>query len=199
MENTMQTDLKDVPTKRIFFLNRFFPPDQSATSRLVGDLATDLVARGHEVHVITSQQLYDQPQARLPAHEFLGGVEVHRVATTRFGRSALPGRAIDYLLFYGSARRALLATAQRGDVVVAMTDPPLISIVAMQVAARKGAHLVNWLQNIYPEVAVALGVPLLKGPILRALCALRDRSLKVAAITYRFASAFSRYPSGDGR
>jgi len=111
----------------------------------------------------------------------------------------LPGRAIDYLLFYGSARRALLATAQRGDVVVAMTDPPLISIVAMQVAARKGAHLVNWLQNIYPEVAVALGVPLLKGPILRALCALRDRSLKVAAITYRFASAFSRYPSGDGR
>ena len=75
----MQTDRKDVPTKRIFFLNRFFPPDQSATSRLVGDLATDLVARGHEVHVITSQQLYDQPQARLPAQEFLGGVEVHRV------------------------------------------------------------------------------------------------------------------------
>jgi colanic acid biosynthesis glycosyl transferase WcaI len=37
------------------------------------------------------------------------------------------------------------------------------------------------LQNIYPEVAVALGVPFLKGPILRALCALRDRSLKVAS------------------
>lgn len=177
----MQTDLKDVPMKRIFFLNRFFPPDQSATSRLVGDLATDLVARGHEVHVITSQQLYDQPQARLPAHEFLSGVEVHRVATTRFGRSALPGRAIDHLSFYASARRALLATAQRGDIVVAMTDPPLISIVAMQAAARKGAHLVNWLQNIYPEVAVALGVHFLKGPILRALCALRDRSLKVAS------------------
>jgi colanic acid biosynthesis glycosyl transferase WcaI len=179
MENTMQTDLKDAPMKRIFFLNRFFPPDQSATSRLVGDLATDLVARGHEVHVITSQQLNDQPQARLPAHEFLSGVEVHRV--TRFGRSALPFRAIDYLSFYPSARRALLATAQRGDIVVAMTDPPLISIVAMQVTARKGAHLVNWLQNIYPEVAVALGVPLLKGPILRALCALRDRTLKVAS------------------
>jgi colanic acid biosynthesis glycosyl transferase WcaI len=87
----------------------------------------------------------------------------------------LPGRAIDHLSFHASARRALLATAQRGDIVVAMTDPPLISIVAMQTAARKGAHLVNWLQNIYPEVAVALGVPFLKGPILRALCALRDR------------------------
>jgi colanic acid biosynthesis glycosyl transferase WcaI len=181
VENTMQTDLKGVPTKRIFFLNRFFPPDQSVTSRLVGDLATDLFARGHEVHVITSQQLYDQPHAHLPAHEFLSGVEVHRVDTTRFGRSALPGRAIDYLSFYGSARRVLLATAQRGDIVVAMTDPPLISIVAMHVAARKGAYLVNWLQNIYPEVAVALGAPLLKGPVLRALCALRDRSLKAAS------------------
>src|SRR5437764_912908 len=179
MENTMQTDLKDVPMKRIFFLNRLFPPDQSATSRLVGDLATDLVARGHEVHVITSQRLNARPQTGLPAQEFLSGVEVHRVS--RFGRSALPGRAIDYLSFYASARRALLATAQRGDIVVATTDPPLISIVAMQVTARKGAHLVNWLQNIYPEVAVALGVPLLKGPVLRALCAVRDRSLKVAS------------------
>jgi colanic acid biosynthesis glycosyl transferase WcaI len=133
------------------------------------------------VHVITSQQLYDDPQARLPPQDTLGGVQVHRVATTHFGRSRLVGRAVDYLSFYASAWRTLLTVTQPDDVLVAMTDPPLISLVAMRVADRRGAHLVNWLQDIYPEVAVELGVPFLRGPILQGISFLRDRSLKTAA------------------
>ena len=167
--------------KRVFFLNRFFPPDHSATSRLVGDLATYLASCGHDVHVITSQQLYDDPQARLPPEETFSGVHVHRVATTHFGRSRLVGRAVDYLSFYVSAWRTLLTVTQRDDVLVAMTDPPLISLVAMRAADRRHARLVNWLQDIYPEVAIELGVPFLKGPIGQGISYLRDRNLKTAA------------------
>src|SRR5580704_805766 len=166
---------------RVFFLNRFFPPDHSATSQLVGDVATYLVTCGYDVHVVTSQQLYDQPQARLPAQDTLKGVHVHRVATTQFGRSNLLGRAVDYVSFYVSAWRMLRAAAQPGDILVAMTDPPLISIVTMAVANRRGAHLVNWLQDIYPEIAVELDVPFLKGPVFSLIANLRDRSLKAAA------------------
>ena len=92
--------------KRVFFLNRFFSPDHSATSQLVGDVATDLASCGHDVHVITSQQLYDDPQAHLPPRDTLNGVQIHRVTTTHFGRSRLVGRAIDYLSFYASAWRS---------------------------------------------------------------------------------------------
>ena len=76
---------------------------------------------------------------------------------------------------------ALRTATQPDDILVAMTDPPLISLVAMQVANRRGAHFVNWLQDIYPEVAVELGVPFLRGPILKSIFHLRDRSLKTAA------------------
>jgi hypothetical protein len=65
------------------------------------------------------------------------------------------------LSFYVSARRALLNLIRRNDVVVAMTDPLLISIIAMQVAQRRQARLINWLQDIYPEVALALRIPFL--------------------------------------
>jgi glycosyltransferase involved in cell wall biosynthesis len=167
--------------KRVFFLNRFFLPDHSATSQLVGDVTTHLVSYGHDVHVMTSQQLYDEPQARLPSRETMKGVQVHRVSTTHFGRSRLVGRAVDYISFYASAWRMLRTVVQPDDVIVAMTDPPLISLVAMQVADRRGAHLVNWLQDIYPEIAVELGVPFLHGPILQSISYLRDRSLKTAA------------------
>jgi colanic acid biosynthesis glycosyl transferase WcaI len=167
--------------KRVFFLNRFFLPDHSATSQLVGDVTTHLVSYGHDVHVMTSQQLYDEPRARLPSRETMKGVQVHRVSTTHFGRSRLVGRAIDYFSFYASAWSTLRTVVQPDDVIVAMTDPPLISLVAMQVADRRGAHLVNWLQDIYPEIAVELGVPFLHGPILQSISYLRDRSLKTAA------------------
>src|SRR5271169_4592609 len=121
--------------KRIIFLNRFFLPDHSATSQLVSDIATDLASYEHDVHVITSRQLYDDPLAHLPSQETLSGVRVHRVATTRFGRSKLIGRAIDYFYFCASAWRMLLEVTQPDDTLVAMTDPPLISLVAMPVPA----------------------------------------------------------------
>jgi glycosyltransferase involved in cell wall biosynthesis len=167
--------------KRVYFLNRFFLPDHSATSRILGDVTTHLQSCGHDIHVITSQQLYDQPRARLPPQEVLSGVHVHRLATTHFGRGNLLGRAVDYVSFYIAARRALLAAIRPGDIVVAMTDPPLISIVAMRAAHRHGALLVNWLQDIYPEVAFALGVSFLNWPTSRWLFHLRDRSLRAAA------------------
>jgi len=166
--------------KRAIFLNRFFFPDHSATSQMVSALAFHLAESGKEVYVITSQQLYDNPQARLPALEVTRGVQIHRIASTQFGRSSLVGRALDYLSFYFSSWRSVLALATRGDIVIAMTDPPLLSLVAMRAAMQQGAYLVNWLQDVYPEVAIQLGVPFLKGPVRHVLSYLRDRSLRVA-------------------
>jgi colanic acid biosynthesis glycosyl transferase WcaI len=166
---------------KIIFANRFFAPDHSATSQLLSDLAFHLAACGNDVRVLTSRQRYDQPQASLPETETIGGVLVYRLATTRFGRSALLGRSLDYCSFYLSMWRAALALAERGDILVAKTDPPLLSVVAMTVARRRGLRLVTWQQDLYPEIATLLGLPFIKGPLGRALARLRDRSLRAAA------------------
>lgn len=166
--------------KRLIFLNRFFFPDLSATSQILSDLAFHLAAAGHEVHVVTSRLLYDNPDIELPSRELVRGVEVHRLRTTRFGRTGLPGRAMDYASFYVAMRRHLLGLARNGDVIIAKTDPPLLSIPAAWAARRRGARVVNWLHDLYPEIAIELGVPLLKGPAGSALAAMRDRSLKRA-------------------
>jgi glycosyltransferase involved in cell wall biosynthesis len=79
--------------------------------------------------------------------------------------------------------RCLVALARPGDIIVAKTDPPLTSIIAMAAARRKGARLLNWLQDIYPETAVALGVPFMRGPLAASLTALRNRSLRQADAT----------------
>jgi glycosyltransferase involved in cell wall biosynthesis len=165
---------------RIIFLNRFFYPDHSATSQILTDLALHLAGCGTDVRVVTSRQRYDDANALLPETESIGGVAIHRVSTTRFGRAALIGRGFDYLSFYTAAWRSVLAWAKPGDVLVAKTDPPLLSVAAMEAAKRRGLHLVNWLQDLYPEVATALGVPLIRGPLGRGLRRLRDASLRAA-------------------
>ena len=57
-----------------------------------------------------------------------------RFWTSRFGRGNLIGRAFDYLTFYVFATAKLWALARSGDVIVAKTDPPLISVAAGGVA-----------------------------------------------------------------
>jgi colanic acid biosynthesis glycosyl transferase WcaI len=168
---------------RLIFVNRFFFPDHSATSQILSDLAFHLASAGRDVHVVTSTQIYDDPKAALPASEIIDGVHVHRVPSTNFGRSGLLGRSVDYLSFYRSMWQCLTVLAEPGDIIVAKTDPPLTSIIAMAATRRKGARLVNWLQDIYPETAVELGVPLMRGPLVSILTAPRDRSLRQAEAT----------------
>jgi glycosyltransferase involved in cell wall biosynthesis len=164
---------------KLIFVNRYFHPDHSATSQILTDLAFRLANEGGwTVEVVTSRQRYDDPAERLPAAEEVNGVRVRRVWTTRFGRRSLPGRALDYLSFYFSAALGLLRCCAKGDVIVAMTDPPLISIVAGAVARVRGARLVNWIQDVFPEVARALGV---RVPLHALLGRLRDASLRAAA------------------
>jgi colanic acid biosynthesis glycosyl transferase WcaI len=166
---------------KVVFVNRYFHPDESATSRILSDMTFRLAALGIEVVVVTSRQLYDNPNASLPAREVVAGVTVHRVATATNGRARLAGRGLDYASFHVAAGAKLLSLLSYGDVVVAKTDPPLISIVASHVARLRGARLINWLQDVFPEVATALGMPALPGWIASGLASARDRSLRRAA------------------
>ncbi len=176
--------------RRVLFVNRYFYPDHSATSQMLSDLSFHLSERGGRVEVVTSRQRYDDASAKLPVREIVRGVNVRRVWSTRFGRRFLPGRAIDYATFYVSAFFALLRAGGRDTTIVALTDPPLISVVAALAAMLRGATLVNWTQDIFPEVAEALGM---RG--LRVLRGVRDWSLRRATVNVAIADSMaSRLP-----
>jgi len=142
---------------------------------MLSDLAFHLAERGRNVAVVTSRQRYDDARAKLPRREIVRGVDVRRVWSTRFGRAFLPGRAIDYATFYCSAFFALLRNTSHDSTIVALTDPPLISVVAALAAMLRGAALINWTQDLFPEVAEALGMR-----ALRVLRRTRDWSLRRA-------------------
>lgn len=166
---------------KVIFVNRFFHPDISATAQMLADLAFGLALRRANVLVITNRHRYDDPKVEFPARERVRGVEVLRVWTSRYGPAPLSARMVDYLSFYLFASLALAWRARRGDIVVANTDPALISVPVAVVAFLRGARLVNWIQDIYPEVAERKGVRLARGAIGTMLRTLRNCSIRSAA------------------
>ena len=74
-----------------------------------------------------------------------------------------------------------------------MTQWPFLA----PIAPRRHARLVNWLQDIYPETAAVLGVPLVRGPIAAALSALRNRTLRQAQATIVAGELMARRANRD--
>lgn len=182
---------------RVVFVNRYFHPDHSATSQILSDLAFFLADQGFQVQVVTSRLRYDDPAATLPATEDLRGVHVHRVWTSRFGRGRLLGRAVDYLTFYLSATASLLHRTRAHTILVAKTDPPLMSVPSAWVSRLRRATLVNWTQDLFPEIALGLSVPGLSiaAPVLRWL---RNRSLAVARANVVLGASMAAKLKGQG-
>lgn len=165
---------------RVFFVNRYFHPDNSATSQMVSQLAFRLAAAGYDLEIVTSRQRYEDAGAGLPAQETRDGLAITRIWTTRFGRGRLLGRALDYLTFYLSAAWALVRRVSARDIVVAKTDPPMLSLIGAAVCRLRGGVLVNWCQDIFPEVAAGLGIAGANGALATRLRRLRNRSLGAA-------------------
>jgi colanic acid biosynthesis glycosyl transferase WcaI len=178
---------------RVCFVNRFCHPDHSATSQLLSDLAANLASRGWAVTMVASRLCYDDTEARFSSRETWRGVEILRIATSHFGRTRLVGRALDYLTFYLSLPWALWRVLKRGDVVVAKTDPPLVGLVVAAVAMLRGAILVNWLQDVFPEVALSLRQPRLPRIVAWVFQNLRNLSLRAAAMNVAIGERMAEY------
>ena len=138
-----------------YFVNRFYFPDQSATSQMLTDLAENL-AKKLNVSVVTSRLQMDR-KGGLQKRETRNRVRIFRIWSTRFGRNSLWRKGLDLLSFQLALIVFLLRVVQKGDVVILKTDPPLLQLVTTSAVRLKGGKVVNWLQDIYPEIAQRLG------------------------------------------
>jgi colanic acid biosynthesis glycosyl transferase WcaI len=140
----------------ILLLNQAFHPDVVSTAQHLADLAVALVGRGHNVTVLTSRRAYDKPQRLFSRSESWRGVRIVRVAGTGFGKGARWRRAADFASFTAVCA-VRLALMPRQDVVVALTSPPLISVLAAVFAWRHRARFVYWVMDLNPDEALAAG------------------------------------------
>src|SRR5207237_7450384 len=116
---------------RLLVLNQYYWPGIEATAQLLTELC-EALAEDIDVKVVTGVLHGHEEEPRRLVHN---GVEIIRVRSTSFERSKLFARASNYMTYLGSALAHALR-ASKPDVVLCMTDPPIIADVALVVARR---------------------------------------------------------------
>ncbi len=151
-----------------------YPPGDGATGQLLADLAPELAGCGHEVAVLTSGSTFSAPRSELATE-----VRVERVSGLAFTRASHWRRALSYLSLYPALLwRAL--RLPRTDVVVTMTDPPMLAVLGAVIQRLKGSRHIHWAQDLYPELAEELAVLPKRGFIARVLRFLSSAALRRA-------------------
>ncbi|NUR77404.1 MAG: glycosyltransferase family 4 protein, partial [Thermoleophilia bacterium] len=137
---------------RLLVFNQYYWPGIEATARLLADLCEGLSA-DYDVTVVTGLlREIDAP----PGTTQHNGVRIVRVRSSAFDRRRLLFRGLNYFSYLVQSLRVGFAQ-KRPDVILCMTDPPVIGNVGSVVARRFRVPLVVVSQDVFPEVALELG------------------------------------------
>jgi len=162
-----------------------FDPDVAPTGVVMSRIAHELIARGNRLHVVTSLPWYQH-------HAIDAGWDgqLVRTARTDWGRISrvhpfptdkrnIPARA---LAFGGFTALATLVGAfgqVRPDAVLAMSPPLTLGLAGRIAATVRRAPLVFNIQDVFPDVAIELG--LLSGDrVIRGARALERVSYRIS-------------------
>lgn len=158
---------------RILVVSQYFWPETFRTNEVVLSLR-DL---GHQVEVLTGQPNYPDGVLQTgysaaslytQVHE---GLTIHRVPLVPRGRGSALSLVLNYLSFIVSASVLgpwLLRRCRYDVILVFGLSPILQAIPAIWFAWLKGARLVTWVQDLWPESLSATGFVLSQN-LLRAV------------------------------
>lgn len=130
----------------ILLINRVYPHARGATGRLLQNLAHGLQQSGWDVSVLTTRAT--------KSDETTGLVRKYTVKSAKNSKTA-SGCLINLWRLW---RKGL--KIPKHDVVLTMTDPPMLACIGNKIAKAKKSKHVHWAQDIYPDLFLKLGVSL---------------------------------------
>jgi putative colanic acid biosynthesis glycosyltransferase WcaI len=142
-----------------------FAPDVAPTGEVMTRIATELVARGHELHVVTSLPWYQHHrieagwEGRAVRHEDTAWGRITRVHPFPSDKRNIPARAAAFAGFTVLATVMALRGRPRArpDAVLAMSPPLTLGAAGWLAARRWRVPFVFNIQDVFPDVAVELG------------------------------------------
>lgn len=150
---------------RILLLTLYFKPDIAANAVIMAELAEELTKLGHHLTVVTSMPHYNDNRiwpdyrgklyVRESSNNDLDVRRVYLYVPRR--KESLLGRLLNYATF-NALSGIVGALAERYDVVLTSSPPLTNGVAAFLLSRLRGVPYVYNVQDIYPDVAIRLGV-----------------------------------------
>jgi glycosyltransferase involved in cell wall biosynthesis len=141
---------------RLLFIYQYFYPELAGSAQQLTDLAAGLVERGYAVAALTAQPTYTGKK-RLPQTDRHRGIAIHRLSTLQLPRHAPLGRILESLSFFIQALWHVLRYHQLSHVVI-VANPPFMPLIGWISRKLRGQRYIVLIHDLYPDIAVALGV-----------------------------------------
>jgi glycosyltransferase involved in cell wall biosynthesis len=166
---------------KFFVITGVYWPDTASVAQHLTDLCEDLVALGHEVTVLTSRYAYEDPSIAYPTTEEHQGVKIQRIKSTRFDKSKVIYRVLNFLSF-NLLTLSSLTRVKRGqyDAMIGLTVPPLVSFFGILAARRSKTPFIYWAMDMQPELAIASGMMRHGSLVARFMTAMGNHIMKHA-------------------
>lgn len=151
-------------TVRLLILTPHLLPDSAPTGEVVSAIVDSLTAEGHDVHVVTSLPWYrdhrieDEWRGRLVRRGHHGAATVTRLYPFPVDKGSLIARAMGFIGLTGLATLAGMTIRGPFDGVVAVSPPLTFGTAGWLLARRHRCPLVFNVQDVFPDVAVTVGV-----------------------------------------
>ena len=142
--------------RAIVVVSELYFPETTSTGYFLTGIA-EALARHWPVQVLCSQPTYSRRGLIAARREERNGTDIARCYSTRFSKDHLLGRLMNLATASISMGWNVLLRARRGDVVLVVTNPPLLPFIAMIAARLRGARVALLIHDVYPEVLVAAG------------------------------------------
>lgn len=147
---------------RILLLVPYYSPDLGPSAPLFTLLGEELVRRGHRVSVIAAVPHY--PTGTVPEayrkgwiqHSVENGVEIIRVRIPSVKRASLVQRMLQYLIYQLGA--AWAGFGEKYDVAFVANPALWVWLPFMSLVAWRHKPAIFSVQDVYPDVGVALGI-----------------------------------------
>ena len=141
-----------------------FEPDVAPTGGVMTRIAEELAARGNRLSIVTSLPWY-RDHAIEPAwsgkawrSEELHWGSIIRVHPFPTDKRNIPARALAFAGFTGLVTVAGVLQKSRPDVVLAMSPPLTLGMAGWIVARARRVPFVFNIQDVFPDVAIDLGM-----------------------------------------
>jgi putative colanic acid biosynthesis glycosyltransferase WcaI len=152
----------------VLVLTLVFPPDGVSTAVIMGELAADFRRAGHDVTVLTTAPHYNrdrEAESRQPLTRLWGPLlyrsEFQGLRVLHVGMPRKSGRVLSRLLawtrFHVVSLVAAVMLVRRVDVILAPSPPLTIGICAWLLGWVYRAPFIYNVQELYPDIAIALG------------------------------------------
>lgn len=167
----------------VLLINRVYPPARGATGRVLRDLAREMARAGWKVSVLTTgDKTFSEKD---------GGITVHRVKAPGYPRGAIAYSIVLFKLWRAAMKQP------RHDLVITLTDPPLLVTIGRRFARKKRCSHMHWCHDLYPDLFPSVGLRMPEF-VLKSLSRTARRSMNKSGKVIAIGRCMARHLAHTG-